>query len=100
MEAIEEQDGRYVLGVQWHAETLVADAEQLSLFQRLVDATRHPGAYIADEHAVLGVANVDAGRIEPDADRPIAAVRSGSGTGVPCSASVAAPVAKGATVGS
>jgi putative glutamine amidotransferase len=43
VEAIEEQDGRYVLGVQWHAETLVADAEQLSLFQRLVDATRHPG---------------------------------------------------------
>jgi putative glutamine amidotransferase len=43
VEAIEERDGRYVLGVQWHAETLVADAEQLSLFQRLVDATRHPG---------------------------------------------------------
>ena len=32
-----------MLGVQWHAETLVADAEQLSLFERLVDATRHPG---------------------------------------------------------
>jgi putative glutamine amidotransferase len=43
IEAIEEQDGRFVLGVQWHAETLVADAEQLSLFERLVEATRHPG---------------------------------------------------------
>jgi putative glutamine amidotransferase len=43
VEAVEEQDGRFVLGVQWHAETLVADAEQLSLFQRLVEATRHPG---------------------------------------------------------
>ncbi len=42
IEAIEEQDGRFVLGVQWHAETLVADAEQLSLFERLVEATRHP----------------------------------------------------------
>ncbi len=43
IEAIEELDGRFVLGVQWHAETLVADAEQLSLFERLVEATRHPG---------------------------------------------------------
>ncbi|HEX8715141.1 MAG TPA: gamma-glutamyl-gamma-aminobutyrate hydrolase family protein [Solirubrobacteraceae bacterium] len=43
IEAVEEQDGRFVLGVQWHAETLVADAEQLSLFERLVEATRHPG---------------------------------------------------------
>jgi putative glutamine amidotransferase len=43
IEAIEEQDGRFVLGVQWHAETLVADAEQLSLFERLVEATTHPG---------------------------------------------------------
>jgi len=42
-EAIEEKDGRFVLGVQWHAETLVADAEQLSLFERLVEATRHTG---------------------------------------------------------
>lgn len=43
IEAVEEQDGRFVIGVQWHAETLVADAEQLSLFERLVEATRHPG---------------------------------------------------------
>ncbi len=42
IEAIEEPDGRFVLGVQWHAETLVADAEQLALFERLVEATRHP----------------------------------------------------------
>lgn len=43
IEAVEEKDGRLILGVQWHAETLVADAEQLSLFERLVEATRHPG---------------------------------------------------------
>ncbi len=43
IEAVEELDGRFVLGVQWHAETLVADAEQLSLFERLVEATRNPG---------------------------------------------------------
>ena len=43
IEAVEEQDGRFVLGVQWHAETLVADAEQLSLFERLVEATKSPG---------------------------------------------------------
>jgi putative glutamine amidotransferase len=40
IEAVEGKDGRFVLGVQWHAETLVADAEQLSLFQRLVEASR------------------------------------------------------------
>jgi putative glutamine amidotransferase len=43
IEAIEENEGRFILGVQWHAETLVADAEQLSLFERLVEATKHPG---------------------------------------------------------
>ena len=48
IEAIEDQDrrhqdGRFVLGVQWHAETLIADAEQLSLFKRLVDAAAHAG---------------------------------------------------------
>jgi putative glutamine amidotransferase len=43
IEAVEEQDGRFVLGVQWHAETLVDDAEQLSLFERLVEATKSPG---------------------------------------------------------
>jgi putative glutamine amidotransferase len=51
IEAIEEQDGRFVLGVQWHAETLVADAEQLSLFERLVEATRHPGMAAPRERA-------------------------------------------------
>jgi putative glutamine amidotransferase len=43
IEAVEENEGRFILGVQWHAETLVADAEQLSLFERLVEATKHPG---------------------------------------------------------
>jgi putative glutamine amidotransferase len=40
IEAVEGDDGRFVLGVQWHAETLVAEAEQLALFERLVDAAR------------------------------------------------------------
>ena len=30
--------GQFVMGVQWHAETLVAEAEQLSLFERLIEA--------------------------------------------------------------
>jgi len=30
--------GHFVMGVQWHAETLVAEAEQLALFERLVEA--------------------------------------------------------------
>ena len=31
-------DGQLVLGVQWHAETLTEEAEQLALFERLVEA--------------------------------------------------------------
>ncbi len=30
--------GHFVVGVQWHAETLVGEAEQLALFERLVEA--------------------------------------------------------------
>jgi putative glutamine amidotransferase len=40
IEAVEATDGRFALGVQWHAETLVADAEQLALFERLIEAAR------------------------------------------------------------
>jgi putative glutamine amidotransferase len=38
IEADEGQDGHFVLGVQWHAETLIEEAEQLALFERLVAA--------------------------------------------------------------
>jgi putative glutamine amidotransferase len=38
IEAVEAMEGRFALGVQWHAETLVADAGQLALFERLVEA--------------------------------------------------------------
>lgn len=38
IEAVEDSGGRFVLGVQWHAETLVDGAEQLALFERLVAA--------------------------------------------------------------
>jgi putative glutamine amidotransferase len=40
IEGIEDPDARFLLGVQWHAETLVQEAEQLALFERLVDAAR------------------------------------------------------------
>jgi putative glutamine amidotransferase len=45
IEAVEGQseDGRFVLGVQWHAETLTGEAEQLALFERLVQATKPSG---------------------------------------------------------
>jgi putative glutamine amidotransferase len=41
VEAVEDPapaDGQLVLGVQWHAETLTDEAEQLALFERLVQA--------------------------------------------------------------
>lgn len=40
IEAVEGMDQRFVIGVQWHAETLVEEAEQLALFERLVEAAR------------------------------------------------------------
>jgi putative glutamine amidotransferase len=40
IEAIEGQGAGFVLGVQWHAETLVGEAGQLALFERLVEAAR------------------------------------------------------------
>jgi len=42
IEAVEATDGRFALGVQWHAETLISSAEQLALFERLVDAATQP----------------------------------------------------------
>jgi putative glutamine amidotransferase len=38
IEAIEDSDGRFVLGVQWHAETLIEEAEELALFEQLVES--------------------------------------------------------------
>jgi putative glutamine amidotransferase len=38
VETVEGQEGHFVLGVQWHAETLVEETEQLALFERLVQA--------------------------------------------------------------
>jgi putative glutamine amidotransferase len=38
IEAVEAGDRPFVVGVQWHAETLVGEAEQLALFERLVEA--------------------------------------------------------------
>ncbi len=40
VEAVEDDRAALVLGVQWHAETLVQEAEQLALFERLVEASR------------------------------------------------------------
>jgi putative glutamine amidotransferase len=39
IEAIEGREGSFVLGVQWHAETLVDDETQLALFRHLVAAS-------------------------------------------------------------
>ena len=46
IEAIEDPDsgGQLVFGVQWHAETLTAETEQLALFVRLVQAAQQAGA--------------------------------------------------------
>jgi putative glutamine amidotransferase len=38
IEAVEGKGQHFALGVQWHAETLVSQAEQLALFERLVQA--------------------------------------------------------------
>jgi putative glutamine amidotransferase len=47
IEAVEGQnDGRFVLGVQWHAETLTEEAEQLALFERLVQAATPAGEQV------------------------------------------------------
>jgi putative glutamine amidotransferase len=43
IEAVEARDGRFALGVQWHAETLIGQAEQLALFERLVEEARPAG---------------------------------------------------------
>jgi putative glutamine amidotransferase len=40
VEAVESAGARFVLGVQWHAEGLVARPEQLALFSAFVDAAR------------------------------------------------------------
>lgn len=45
IEAIEDVDGRFVIGVQWHAETLVERPEQLALFERLVEMASLAATY-------------------------------------------------------
>ena len=42
VEAIEDRTRSLVLGVQWHAESLIERAEHAGLFAALVDATAHP----------------------------------------------------------
>ena len=41
VEAIEAMDREFVIGVQWHAETLVARPEQAALFEAFVEAARN-----------------------------------------------------------
>jgi putative glutamine amidotransferase len=41
VEAIEAMDREFVIGVQWHAETLVARPEQAALFEAFVEACRN-----------------------------------------------------------
>jgi putative glutamine amidotransferase len=42
VEAIEDRTRTLVLGVQWHAESLIERAEHAALFAALVEATAHP----------------------------------------------------------
>jgi putative glutamine amidotransferase len=42
VEALEDPDAAFFLGVQWHAEGLIARPEQVALFGALVDAARAP----------------------------------------------------------
>jgi putative glutamine amidotransferase len=42
VEAIEDRTRTLVLGVQWHAESLIEHAEHAALFDALVEATAHP----------------------------------------------------------
>jgi len=44
VEAIEDPDRRFLIGVQWHAETLVHRPAEAALFQRFVQACRDDGA--------------------------------------------------------
>ena len=44
VEAIEDPDRRFLIGVQWHAETLVHRAAEAELFRRFVDACRDDSA--------------------------------------------------------
>ena len=52
IEAIEGEDGPFALGVQWHAETLIEEAEQLALFELLVHAARLCARRDPDAHAL------------------------------------------------
>jgi putative glutamine amidotransferase len=40
IEAVEDRGARFVLGIQWHAEALIARAEQLAILTAFVDAAR------------------------------------------------------------
>jgi putative glutamine amidotransferase len=42
MEAIEDPDAPFYLGVQWHAEGLIDRPEHRALFAALIDAARQP----------------------------------------------------------
>ncbi len=47
VEAIEDRMRTLLLGVQWHAETLVGQAQHAALFEALVEATAHPRRLVA-----------------------------------------------------
>lgn len=46
IEAVEAVDREFVLGVQWHAECLVGQAEHAALFSAFVEAAREPAAML------------------------------------------------------
>jgi putative glutamine amidotransferase len=71
IEAVEDRGGRFFLGVQWHAETLVADAEQLSLFERLVESSKESGvARLRDPREQQLAEESDSGGEQEDSGAP------------------------------
>jgi putative glutamine amidotransferase len=47
VEAIEDRTRTLLLGVQWHAETLIGHPQHAALFEALVEATAHPRRLVA-----------------------------------------------------
>ena len=56
IEAIEDPSRRFLIGVQWHAETLVHRAAEADLFRRFVEACRDDGAEYEQAAQRRGVA--------------------------------------------
>jgi len=83
IEAVERIDGRFALGVQWHAETLVDEAEQLALFELLVESAALAGQRGSREQPGSSALQRSSGQLVSDtglaAPRSSDALRSSDG---------------------